>query len=537
MSDNAHSQTQPSSFSRSDLLFFLIAFVFLYTQLFQLPFTPYYFEGDHLISISNAMRMLGGEVIYRDFFHLTPPGAEVFYTALFAIFGVKVWVLNITILFLGFALALLTLYFSRHFFSGFTVYLPPAIFLVIGFRLFFIDGSYRLFSVVCVLTALAVLINKRNPQNLAIAGALCGLASFFVQPRGVLGAAGISLFLIWENYRHGFSIKKLVNSGLYLTMPFLGVLIITQAFFIYNAGFDNYYFSLVTFLQKHYPSDPLSNRAAFLSDLPDFNQYLQIYSPFSAVSRYFRVAFPVLFFYALVPYIYLVYLLVRWRRKTYLGSEVADAKLMLLCMTGLTLSVGVSAPSVFRLAHVAVPGLVLLIWLLKQVRFSQRTAAVCLAILSLIGVSYIIQRQTITKYQLEMPAGRSAFFSEPVFRRYKWIGEHTRDGEVFYEGHHPSFYFPFHLVNPTPMYLIRDSEYTPIFQVEGVVKALENNPPTLIAWPRKWTKNPKERAVGDNLEILWKFISANYELQIEFSKPLDYTPYSEGDIEIWRRKN
>ncbi len=87
------------------------------------------------------------------------------------------------------------------------------------------------------------------------------------------------------------------------------------------------------------------------------------------------------------------------------------------------------------------------------------------------------------------------------------------------------------------MYLIRDSEYTPIFQVEGVVKALEKNPPTLIAWPRKWTKKPEERAVGDNLQILWQFIEANYELQIEFSKPLDYTPYSEGDIEIWRRKN
>ena len=537
MSDNVPFQTQPSSLNRRDILFFLIAFVFLYTQLFQLPFTPYYFEGDHLISISNAMRMLGGEVIYRDFFHFTPPGAEVFYTTLFAIFGIKVWALNITIVFLGFALVLLTWNFSRQFFSGLVVYLPPAIFLVIGFRLFFIDGSYRLFSVVCVLAAVAVLINKRAPQNLAIAGVLCGLASFFVQPRGVLGVAGFSVFLIWENYRHGFSLKKLIKSGLCLTLPFLGILIITQAFFIYNAGFDNYYFSLVTFLQKHYPSDPLSNRAAFLSDLPDLQQYLQIYSPFSAVSRYFRVAFPVLFFYALIPYIYLIYLLVRWRRKTYVGFEETDAKLMLLCLVGLSLSAGVSAPSVFRLAHVAVPGLVLLVWLLKRVRYSQRIAAVCLAILALIGVSYIVQRQTIAKYYLDMPAGRSAFFSEPVFERYKWISEQTRAGEGFYEGHHPSFYFPFHLVNPTRMYLIRDSEYTPIFQVEGVVKALEKNPPTLIAWPRKWTKKPEERAVGDNLQILWQFIEANYELQIEFSKPLDYTPYSEGDIEIWRRKN
>ena len=359
MSDGMPSSKQPNPFTRADILFFSVSFFFLYTQLFQFPFTPYYFEGDHLISVSNAMRMLDGQVIYRDFFHLTPPGTELIYTTLFAIFGVKIWVLNITILFLGFALVLLTWYLSRLFITGMMVYLPSTIFLVVGFRLFFIDGSYRLFSVVCVLTALAALMKKRAPRNLMIAGGLCGLASFFVQPRGVIGITGISLFLIWENYREGLNVKRLVRSGLFLALPFIGIIVLTQTYFLYEAGFDNYYFSLVTFLQKHYPNDPLSNGAAFLADLPDFRQYLEIYLPFSAISRYFRVAFPALFFYVLIPWIYLAYFLVRWRRKNYIGFEETDARLMLLCLVGLTLSVGVSAPSAFRLAHVAMPGIVL----------------------------------------------------------------------------------------------------------------------------------------------------------------------------------
>lgn len=537
MSDSQLNFSSPGSFSRVDLLFFLAALIFLYSQLFQFPFTPYYFDGDHMIIISNAMRMLDGEVIYLDFFHLAPPGAELVYAALFSIFGTKVWVLNIVILFLGLAQVWILWYFSRKFFSGLLVYLPASIFLIVGYRLFYIDGTYRLFSIVGVLAAIAVLMNKRTPRNLILAGGICGLASFFMQPRGVVGIAGISLFLIWENYRHGFDLRGLIKNGLYLSLPFFLVVVLTQSYFLYEAGFENYYFSLVTFLQNHYPHDPLSSRSAYLSELPNFRQYLAIYSPFFAVSRYFRIAFPVIFYYLLIPFVYFVFLFVRWRRKTWVLSKELDANLMLLCLAGLTLSVGVSALSVIRLSHVAIPGLVLLGWLLKQVPYSERIAAVCLAFLALIGVSYVIQRQTIEKYYLDMPAGRSAFFSEQIYGRYKWVGDHTHPGDLFYEGHHPSFYFPFHLKNPTPMYLVRDSAYTPRFQVESVVRALANNPPTLIAWPRKWTKPAASRAADDNLEILWQYVASNYELQLEFSRPLDYTEYSEGDIEIWKRKN
>ncbi|MDQ3491208.1 MAG: glycosyltransferase family 39 protein [Acidobacteriota bacterium] len=537
MSDNHIQLAFPGTFTRVDILFFFAAFVFLYTQLFQLPFTPYYFEGDHIIATSNAMRMLDGEVIYRDFFHLAPPGTELVYALFFSIFGVKVWVLNIAILLLGLALTALTWYFSRQIFTGLFVYLPASIFLAIGYRLLFIDGSFRLFSVVFVLAAAAVLLNKITPRNLMIAGGMCGLASFILQPRGVVGIAGIIIFLIWENYQRGFHLKSLVRNGLYLSLSFFLILFITHSYFLYHAGFENYYFSLVTFLQKHYPNDPLSNRSAYLSELPDFQQYLEIYSPLFALSRYFRIAFPVLFYYLLVPFVYFAFLFLRWRRKTYLLSKEIDIKLMFLCIVGLTLSAGVSALSVVRLSHIAIPGIVILVWLLKQIPYSKRIAMICLVLLAVLGFSYVIQRQTTAKNYLDMPAGRAAFFSEQVYERYKWIGEQTQPGEFFFEAHHPSFYFPFLLKNPTPLYVVRDSEYTPRFQVESVVKALENNPPKLIAWPRKWTKPPDSRAAGDNLEILWQFIAKNYELQLEFSKHVDYTEHSEGDIEIWRRKN
>ncbi len=537
MSDPGGSTNKGAFIGRADLIFFAFAFVFLYTQLFQLPFTPYYFEGDHMITISNAIRLYGGETMYRDFFHLTPPGGELFYASLFTLFGIKVWVLNLGILVLGLSLTALTWYFSRQLFSGVIVYLPATILLIVGFRLFFIDGSYRLFSVVFALLAIAVIFKDRTTKNLIVAGTLCGLASFYVQPRGVTALAGIMLFLLWETYSDGFNLKKLLRKVASVGLPFAITVIATQAYFVVQAGWENYYFSMVTFVRDHYPNDPLATRQAFLSDVPDLSQYLSIYSPLGAISRYFRVAAPTIFFYALVPWAYLIFLLFRWRMTGFVRESGTDKKLMLLSLTGLALSAGISAPSVYRLSHISIPAVLIFVWLFSKLKRASLVAAVLLTGLSLVGISYIIQRQTITKYFLDLPAGRAAFFSEPIYHRYKWISEHTRPGDAFFEAHHPSFYFPFHLIDPSPLYLVRDSEYTPIFQVQSVVKGLEKNPPTYIAWPRKWSKPAGERLQGDNLEPLWQYLQANYEFETEFLKLPDFAPYSEGDIEIWRRKN
>src|SRR5436190_21917779 len=143
----------PATWSRLDIAFFLFISVFIFLQLFILPFTPVYVEGDQLLPVSNAMRLLDGEVMYRDFFHFAPPGTELYYAALFSIFGVKIWIMNVTVLLLALVQLYLVFAFSKRLLSGYYVYLPALLYFVIGFRPFGIDGSYRLFSVVFVLAA------------------------------------------------------------------------------------------------------------------------------------------------------------------------------------------------------------------------------------------------------------------------------------------------------------------------------------------------------------------------------------------------
>lgn len=524
--------TDRIKFGRGDAFFFFAALVYVYANLFQLPFTPIYFDGDVMVPVSNAMRMLDGEVIYRDFFHMTTPGTEVFYETLFFFFGLKMWVINLAVIMLAMAQIGLIWYFSGKVLIGIVRFLPGAIFLVIGFRQFGIDGSYRLFSVIFGLAAVAVLFNKRSCRNLIIAGVLCGFSSFFGQQRGVVVIAGIAAFVIWENYKNALNLKSLVKSGMILAAAFGATMALTQGYFLWQAGVDNYYFSMVDFLRQNYRHDPLNNLSAYFLDVQSFGDYLRLFPPFSALSQWFRASLSPLFYYALIPLIYFVFLLYRWRRPEISESEIYP-KLLLIWFAGAFLAAGITAPTAIRLYQVSIPALVLLVWFLQQSRRINRLLPVAVVFLSLIGVAYIVQRQVTQKYFLDIPAGYSAFLSEATFHKYEWIGANTRPGDILYEPHHPNFYFPFHLRNPAGINMVRDSEFTPAFQIDSIVNALTAKRPRIIIWPKNWSMPTESRAPDDHVGPLWQFVKDNYEIRYVFKRSDDPMQARYGDNEVW----
>jgi hypothetical protein len=64
---------------------------YLYLNLFPLPNLPIWLSGDQTFFWMNGQRMLHGERPYLDFFQFTPPGADIFYFALFKAFGPRIW--------------------------------------------------------------------------------------------------------------------------------------------------------------------------------------------------------------------------------------------------------------------------------------------------------------------------------------------------------------------------------------------------------------------------------------------------------------
>ena len=517
------------SHSRTTVVFLSLIALFLYFQLFRFPFTPILFEGDHAVHLSNAWRMFQGEVAFRDFFLFTFPGTEIFYLSFFKLFGVKIWMLNITILFLILCLSAVGLYFSRTLLKGLAVYLPVTFFVVFEIRTLGIDGSHRFFSVLFVFLAIAVLLTQRTPMRLFSAGLLCGVASCFTQPRGLLGIAAIILFLFVEKLYKRQNLLSLIKSVLWVFSPFALVVGFTSLYFIISAGFETYYFSTFVFPVKHYPADVWNNPKAYLKDIPNIGTL--------SLSFYLRQTTPMLFNYFLIPLIYIVFFVVLWFRGQTISTE-KKLQLILINLAGLLLAIGVfSAPNSIRFYQVSLPGLISLIWIFQHFFEFPKITFSLLLVLGLLGFAYTFQRATVPIHCLETPSGTIASLSSETLARYQWVAEHTRPGDYLYEPHHPSLYMMFHLRNPTPLPLIRPNNYTTPEQVKAIIEGLERNPPRYIIWDGFWDTFDSNESPDFHLEPLVVYVHNNYHLV----KKLDYDSDSKSKvveyrIEIWEKR-
>ena len=235
----------------ADAAFFPAVFVFLYLHLFLVPFTPIYYEMDHVALLNDAKRMYEGEVLYRDFFDFTFPGSHSLYWALFSVFGSKYALANVVILLHGMAAAWLSLLISRKVIAdNIYAYLPPAIYIFFGFRWFGIDGEHRMLSPIFTILAIFFLIDKRTYGRIAVAGISCAFASFFTQQRGVLAAAAIGIFLSIEIGLRSRDWGRFVKSGLVLNFSFFACLMLLLLPFILAAGADRFYESTILFLSR-----------------------------------------------------------------------------------------------------------------------------------------------------------------------------------------------------------------------------------------------------------------------------------------------
>lgn len=276
--------------------FLILAAAFLYLDLFVLPATPIAgTDLDQSLYLHNATKMLDGQMIYRDFFQFTPPGTESVYFGLFKLFGVRAWISNATLLGLGLSLTGLCVFISKKILSGLTAYLPAFLFLVLAFHPA-VDGSHHWFSMLAVTAAVALIIRERNLARLAGAGALCALASFFTQPRGVGAVVGIALFLWWEHRIRPQGGRSLLKSESVLAGVFVAVTVALNLYFVWEAGLKRFLWCTVTFGIKYYPAESQLNS-------------LQAYMAFPPMVPHLRyVPQPGwLFIHAIMPLVYLIF--------------------------------------------------------------------------------------------------------------------------------------------------------------------------------------------------------------------------------------
>lgn len=504
---------------RSDLIFYLACFVFLYVHLFYFPATPFFNEADHLNLLNDAKRMTEGEFIYRDFFEFLFPGAPALYALLMTVFGPKYWIVNAVIVVHGLAAALLGVQISRKVIADSAVaYLPSAIFLFFGFRWFGGDGEHRMLSPLLAYLAVLLLLNGRTLRRLALTGAACAFASFFTQQRGFLTLAAILLFLFFEFGWLRRDWQLLVKSSLVLLGSFVGVLAVAILPFVIVAGPDTFFDCTFVFLRTYVQDSEFNSLQAYFSTLAKIQT---LGTPIFLVSLFYTI---------LIPAIYLAvfaFAANRWKRSNTSGLS----GILLLSIVGLFLSIGTSGPNVSRLFQVALPATIALVWLVYQTQLLTASfARVAVVVLAAVGILLGIRLHFAPESKmLDTPSGRIVFLSPLVAERYEWLLKNAEPGDLVYETYNSHVNFPLALRNPSRISILLNSGYSPPEHVRWVIEDLKRAGPRYIIWNGTWTNDVSQRPEGERLEPFYRFMTSNYR------RVKTFTPYEDRAREIWER--
>jgi hypothetical protein len=500
-------------------MFLVGSFIFLYLQTFVLPHTPIY-QGDTApIFLLDGMRMLEGQVIYRDFFELTYPGAPLVYAVLFKILGIRSWIPNEVLIVLGLGLSWLGVSVSRRVMSGASAFLPSVLFLALAFGTA-LDANHHWFTTLAIMGALAVLIEERTLPRLATAGTLCGLATCFTQSRGLVSVLGFALFLVWE-----FCVKRqgwrwLIKAESCLLAGTLAIAVPFAAYFAWKAGVQQFFLCTFSFVRSHYLDYRWNKPSAYMTEPPGFPSWLQ----FPSLGLWLSV-------HVLIPLIFFLFLARYWARKNSQPQEPWD-RLMLINISGLFLFLGIAFSPVWeRLCQVALPAFILFVWFINSLKKHRQATLGFLWSVALVAM-FVQPVMTQTGFQgyLDAPTGRIAFggSTEPgAYPKFQWLLKRTHPLDFFYNARDADMYFLLRLRNPAPVHFLTTSDYTRPEHVEQVIEGLERARVRMVLWwPELDLLEDENHPAGDHLGPLRVYLRGHYRVVKTF----------DDGAQIWERK-
>jgi hypothetical protein len=493
------SQAQPPGWFHYGFLLFTAAF--LYLDLFILPATPIY--NPHMVDqyyyLHNATRMLGGQMIYREFFQFTPPATELIYLTLFKLFGVRAWIPNAMLVLLGLSLTWLCVNISRKVLSGLTAYLPGVLFLSVAFQSR-LDATHHWYSVLAVTAATALLIEERSPKRVAGAAALCALGAFFTQAHGLAAVVCLAIFLWWEHQKKRQGGRSLLKAEVILAGIFSAVTLGLNMYFIWAVGLRRFLWSTVIFGMKYYSAESSSNSLqAYMSSLPRPTHW----QGFAGLPSWVLI-------HALLPLVYLLFFARCWRESKKRPEEPWD-RLVLVSLMGLFLFVGVArAPAFLRLCTVALPGLIIWVWFLSSPGKVSSLArqVICLgAVIVLFGPA--LHKQIRWRAYLDAPIGRVAFLGPADYAQYKWLLFHTHPTEFIYDCG-GEVYFLLGLRCPAQVQFLSGTDYTRPEQVRNVIESLDVQHVSMVLGCPELDAGAHEFQPGDHLGPLRDYLRTHY---------------------------
>ena len=276
----------------ASILTALFNFLTCYFRSFISVKVPVVLWGDQIGFFTDGSRMALGQLPYRDYFKIVPPGTDLTYAFLIKVFGVQMWIPNLLMASLAALTALLMTLIASRLMRGAIVVLPGML-LASFILLASTDATHHWFSTIAILAALLVMMDGITLPRIAIAGALSGVAACFTQSKGAMAVAAFVVYLAaYAGRQDEIPSNDGWRKSLLLCGVAAGVFAAVNLYFIQAAGLRTWLYCLIVYPLRYYPSPTINNWRVLIDGFPS-HAGLITWAVFS-------------FVYATVPLVYFV---------------------------------------------------------------------------------------------------------------------------------------------------------------------------------------------------------------------------------------
>jgi hypothetical protein len=491
--------------TRTAAVLAIFNFGICYFRSFVFPNIPLLPWGDAAGFLNNGARIAAGRLPYRDYFAFVPPGTELTYALLIREFGARSWIPNIVVAGLAAAAAALMTLAAARFLRGPIIALPAlllAAFVLPGS----LDATHHWFSTVAVMGAMLVLLYRETLPAITVVGILGGIAALYTPNKGATAVAGFIAYLVWKRWRAGTPARDCWRACLLLLGLSSAVFLAGNAYFIRAAGFARWLYCVVVFPLRYYPTVHLNNWHVYGD---------QFRSLPTAMPWIVFITFPFLSVHAAVPLVYVICLVVLWRRSKNGPIEAWD-KVLLVCLTGLAMFLAVAfSPSWKRLSIASLPAMILLAWLLQRPGRALATFRIGLAVIAL-ALPLVVTAwiQSTWSGTLDLPVGKTAFREPDRYEEYRYAMGRTCCGQFMFGI--PPMLFALGVKNPAPIDVFTPFDYTRPEQVTAMIHAMEQYKVPLLMLNRGMLSWPGATSSSDHLGPLRTYLACHYRVTKTF---------------------
>lgn len=528
--------------SNEKLIFLLLfsSFIFLYHEI-RIGINVY----DEGLSVYGAVRVLEGEIPYRDFWTIYSPGQFYTLALLFKVFGISLLPARIFSIVINFNIIILTYFLSKKLFSQNFAFLSwlLALFWLKSLRLFSSPISpsvmFSLLSCLCLIDFLS----SNKGLKIIMAGIFTGLATLFRHDIGFYTFFSETILILFyglRSFKNDKCLFKKFLKCLYIWNKYfcstMMVLIPVASFFIYYTPLSQLFFDLIIFPAIIFPK---FRSLPYPSIFPDLKYALNGEQTFfyfmKEILNRFLFYFP-LFIFA-ISFLWIVFSIYRKR--------FSDSKwgFLLFIILGVmffnTARVRSDVPHLFPMM---IPAIILLSVILSEfirkndIKVRSLILPLLYIMTSLILLAFIlktfefkISNENLISLELKrgkgiyLPRNQAHFLQKSI----QYIQEHVSINEKIFVGNarHDRiftndimFYFLAERKSATKYHELHPGLATTSHIQREIIRELEiNGVRYIILWSGvENIKEPNESNISSGIFILDRFIKSYYQELVKF---------------------